>query len=338
MVYLLTLYICFSGATIEAADVNFDFKLRYDPRREDHKSVSDADISNLYSSLHKVKRKAVLFTGFPTSKSTNTSCPKSVVDAGEFFKENGDSDRISFIDNLVLTNDQSIVIEQCTRGQSNNEVWVEQRKGRLTASILHEVSNKMEDIVKNKITKTTPLGATVLGESQSIDHVPAIKYGRANENTARNLFFAMESQKHRNLKVEQCGLFVKSDRPYIAGSPDGIVSCNCCPKPVLEIKCPFTLADKSVKDGWKNLDYLNMNDNQILELNRKHPYYTQLQGQMAVIGLKMGHFFVWSPKGSLQTIVNFDPMFWVHLQEKLSTFFNAYIVPYLLSAKQLSKV
>ena len=81
-----------------------------------------------------------------------------------------------------------------------------------------------------------------------------------------------------------------------------------------------------------------MNDNQILELNRKHPYYTQLQGQMAVIGLKMGHFFVWSPKGSLQTIVNFDPMFWVHLQEKLSTFFNAYIVPYLLSAKQLSKV
>jgi hypothetical protein len=64
----------------------------------------------------------------------------------------------------------------------------------------------------------------------------------------------------------------------IAGSPDGIVSCNCCPKAVLEIKCPFTLADKSVKDGWKNLDYLNMNDKQILELTQKHPYYTQLQG------------------------------------------------------------
>ena len=146
MVYLLTLYICFSGATIEAADVNFDFKLKYDPRREDHKSVSDADISNLYSSLHKVKLSS--FTGFPTSKSTNTSCPKSVVDAGEFFKEDGDSDRISFIDSLGLTSDQSIVIEQCTRGQSNNEVWLEQRKGRLAASILHEVSNKMEDIAK----------------------------------------------------------------------------------------------------------------------------------------------------------------------------------------------
>ena len=94
------------------------------------------------------------------------------------------------------------------------------------------------------------------------------------------------------LKVEQCGLFVISDRPYIAGSSDRIVSYNYYSKAVLEIKCPFTLAEKSVKDGWKHLDYLNMNDKQILKLNQKHPYYTQLQGQMAVTGLKMGHFFV----------------------------------------------
>jgi hypothetical protein len=76
------------------------------------------------------------------------------------------------------------------------------------------------------------------------------------EITKRNVPFSCFSpwspQKHRNLKVEQCCLFVISDRPYIAGSPDGIVSYNCCPKAVLEIKCPFILADKSVKDGWNN--------------------------------------------------------------------------------------
>ena len=105
-------------------------------------------------------------------------------------------------------------------------------------------------------------------------------------------FSPWSPQKHRNLKVEQCGLFVKSDRPYIADNPDGIVSYNCCPTAVLEIKYPFTLLDKSVKDGWKHLDYLNMNDKQILELNQKHPYYIQLQRQMAVTGLKIGHCFV----------------------------------------------
>jgi hypothetical protein len=166
LVYLLNPCIfAFQEPQLKQYDFTFDFKLKYDPRREVHKSVSDADISSLYSFLHKVKPNAVLFTGFPTSKSTNTSCPKSVVDAGESFKEDGDSERISFIDSLDLTSDQSIVIEQCTRGQSNNEVWLEQRKGRLTASILHEVSNKMEDIVMHKITKTTPLVAKVFGKS-----------------------------------------------------------------------------------------------------------------------------------------------------------------------------
>ena len=179
-----------------------------------------------------------------------------------------------------------------------HEDKVTMRKGRLTASILQEASNKMEDIVKHKITKPTPLVANVLGKSQGIDHVPAITYGRANENTARNMFFALESPKTQKFKMEQRGLFIKSDRPYIAGSPDGIVSYNCCPKVVLEIKCPFTLADNSVKDGWKNLDYLNMNDKQILELNQKHPYYIQLQRKMAVKGLNMEHFFVWSLKRS----------------------------------------
>ena len=47
--------------------------------------------------------------------------------------------------------------------------------------------------------------------------------------------------------MEQCGLFVISDRPYIAGSSDGIVSYNCCPKAVLELKCPFILAISQLK-------------------------------------------------------------------------------------------
>ena len=99
--------------------------------------------------------------------------------------------------------------------------------------------------------------------------------------------------------MEQCGLFVKSDHPYISGSPDGIVAYSCCPTAVLEIKCPLTLADKSAKDGWKDVEYLNMNDKRILELNQKHPYYIQLERANGSDRSKMGHLFVWSLKGSL---------------------------------------
>ncbi|CAC5387142.1 unnamed protein product [Mytilus coruscus] len=259
-----------SGSTMDNAEINLQFKLKYDLRREDHKSVSDGQVEGLYSSLHRAE----------------TNCPKSMLNAGEIFAKNS-TDASSFINSLTLTDDQSILIakKKKTQGQSSNKFWLEQRKGRLTASILHEVSKKMNEIVKNKITKTTPLVAKVLGKTFNIDHVPAIKYGRAHENTARNLFLALESPKHRDFKVDHCGLFVK------AVSPDGIVSCLCCTKQVLEIKCPFSLANKSVVDGWKNLDYLRMNEStQRLELNQSHSYYTQMQAQMAVTGLKMGHF------------------------------------------------
>jgi hypothetical protein len=75
------------------------------------------------------------------------------------------------------------ILSLLPHGQSYNEVWLEQRKGILTASILQEVRNKMEDIVKHKITKPTPLVAKVLGKSQSIDHVPAIKKKKSPAST-----------------------------------------------------------------------------------------------------------------------------------------------------------
>jgi hypothetical protein len=71
-----------------------------------------------------------------------------------------------FTDSLDLTSDQSIVIEQFTRGQSNNEAWLEQRKGRLTASILHEESNKMEYKLEISASETD-LWSSLLGHTSA---------------------------------------------------------------------------------------------------------------------------------------------------------------------------
>ena len=44
-----------------------------------------------------------------------------------------------------------------------HEDKITMRKGRLGASILQEVSDKMEDIVKHKITKNNTLGSQSFG-------------------------------------------------------------------------------------------------------------------------------------------------------------------------------
>ncbi|VDI60598.1 Hypothetical predicted protein [Mytilus galloprovincialis] len=287
-----------SGATAqEDKDVNANFKMKFDPRREDHVVSTDAEVENLYASLYSVRPKSVLFTGFP-SLTKKMKYPDTIISSAEKFITSNIND-VDFVESLSLSSDEAALIEITTRGQSSNAQWMEQRKGRITASIIHEVGYKMSEIVKKKNVKTSPLVAKVCGKYKSIGHLESIKYGKNNEVTARNLFSILESQNHRNLKVDQCGLFVKADRPYIAASPDAIVTCTCCSsKATLEIKCPISVTDISIStEGWKKLDYLEMDEGK-LRLKQSHTHYTQVQTQMAVTGCKVAYFFVWSPKGS----------------------------------------
>jgi len=40
--------------------------------------------------------------------------------------------------------------------------------------------------------------------------------------------------------------------PFIGASPDGIISCLCCGKGVVEVKCPFSCKDKSLDEAVKD--------------------------------------------------------------------------------------
>jgi len=139
------------------------------------------------------------------------------------------------------------------------------------------------------------------------------------------LCVALPSQSHRNLKVEQCGLVVKPERPFIAATPDGIVSFNCCQKTVLEIKCPYVLSEESVSVGWRKLNFLECN-HEILSLKKTHRYFTQVQSQMSVTGCKSARILVWSSKGSLIINIEVDQIFWLSSQEKLVAFFTTYLL------------
>ena len=39
------------------------------------------------------------------------------------------------------------------------------------------------------------------------------------------------TMNHDGLQVQEAGLFVDMERPYIRASPDGIIKCNCCGLP-----------------------------------------------------------------------------------------------------------
>ena len=57
-------------------------------------------------------------------------------------------------------------------------------------------------------------------------------------------FLITEATKHRNFKVNKCGLFLGHKKSYIGASPDAVGSCKCHGLCVVEIKCPFSTRDK----------------------------------------------------------------------------------------------
>ena len=42
---------------------------------------------------------------------------------------------------------------------------------------------------------------------------------------------------HKSVKVNECGLCVAKNEPYMGATPDRLVTCDCCPNRVLELKC-----------------------------------------------------------------------------------------------------
>lgn len=79
-----------------------------------------------------------------------------------------------------------------------------------------------------------------MGYSTALD-TPSIQWGRNTEPKARAAFIAKESQKHAGFDVQMSGLVVLPEKPFLAASPDGIVSCLCCGSALFEVKCPWTL-------------------------------------------------------------------------------------------------
>ena len=144
------------------------------------------------------------------------------------------------IEKLSISNDTIKYIEYNTRNQLKNILWFNMRRERLTASKHHDVYTKINTLAKTTLTvkpKTTPLVSRILNPQMSVN-TPAIKWGIDHEEDALKAFYAENISKHVDFKTEKSGLFISSDKPFIAASPDGFMVCKCHGMLPLEIKMP----------------------------------------------------------------------------------------------------
>ena len=183
-----------------------------------------------------------------------------------------------------LTREQIQYIAERTRGQRQNPLWHELRRCRLTASnfglVLNAISSKrrMDYRVRDKLFGT-----------EDLTYLAPIRWGIENEKQAIESYV---TQHHHDVK--ETGLWLFPDG-YLGASPDGLVYDKDELVGIVEVKCPWRLHDTKIhqtKEWAKWLDYISPS----FMLSSSHPYYHQVQGELAATGAAWCDFFVWSPQ------------------------------------------
>ncbi|CAL9683155.1 unnamed protein product [Knipowitschia caucasica] len=212
-------------------------------------------------------------------------------------------------------------LHEATRDQSTSELWFLHRRGRVTASNAHSVLTGHR--TGNALVSESLLD-TILGEKQLNPDIIQVKYGRENEPAAVDCYVASQKKFHQNMKVEKSGIFILPDACFIAASPDRLVSCDCCGLGILEVKCPYKQAGKSVVE--MDLDYLTNG-----KLNPNHKYFTQVQVQMGVTQRFWCDFVIYLGKGIHIERIQFKEKLWHEAFQASEFYFRRVVAPALVT-------
>lgn len=220
-----------------------------------------------------------------------------------------------FIDNLQVTNPS--YIEENTRGQSDNLLWFNVRKHRLTSSNFGQVCKRKTGLSQTKFVDT-------LLTHKDLSNVSSIKYGKDNEAKAADKYVNYMKASGNPVKISESGVIVCQQMPWLAASPDRKVIDKGYG--LVEIKCPYTLRNLTPEEACKEPTFYCDLINGKPQLQRSHIYYYQIQGQLGICGLKWCDFVCFFTKGLIIERVQFDEHFWEAMITKLTAYYQQHIM------------
>lgn len=219
--------------------------------------------------------------------------------------------------------------------EQNTTEWHLQRRVRITASKVHRILHlSSKDAIMNFLLDTLWFEKSV--------NTKATQYGSDSESVACAQY-RDDCRVIPGYSVITTGLWGSSQHPELACSPDGLVldpRQNDTDKyGLLEIKCPFTLREHDVNDFQSVLTesqqktFCLMKGPNGLRLKSNHPYYSQVQMQLGVMGLQWCDFVVWSAGGYTVDRIRFDCHLWSEMKRKLLHFHHTILCPELFEMK-----
>ena len=164
-----------------------------------------------------------------------------------------------------------------------------------------------------------------------------MEWGVKNEALAKADYSRLAETKHQLFELDEAGLFIHPNYPHLGASPDGLVRCACCGDGIIEVKCPYSIRDRTPKQAANKAKfYLEPTENG-LQLSRSHQYYYQIQGQLAISQRWYCDFICWTPQGfHVERIERAEHVF-DEMLPKLTNFFVQVILPEILQPGSINK-
>ena len=241
---------------------------------------------------------------------------------------------IEFKKSLAVTMQQAREIEGKTRTQRHSPEWFSARRYRITASVFGIIYHRKPD---------TPPDALVtnLLEQRRITST-AIKWGIDHESEALKSYEEYQHKAgHTGLTVCLVGFHVSTSHPFLGASPDGGVydpSNVGEPYGFVEVKCPFKHRDNTPEQACTDPNFCSsLTSSGEISLKKRHSYYCQIQGQMAIGDRPWCDFIIYTSKGITIERVRYDQEFWEkNLLPKLEEYYDNCVAPEIVSPVRIA--
>lgn len=160
-------------------------------------------------------------------------------------------------------------------------------------------------------------------------------YGNEHEESAINDYIISQTTSKSVVTVARSGLIVRRDEPWLACSPDGLISNSSTPdKGLLEVKCPLSCSSMSFEEAAKSASFCLKREKDSFTLRQSHSYFYQIQHSLLVTRLLWADFIVWSPTEMFVQRVHADQSLQNRMLLKLKCFFQTHLLPALFAEVQ----
>ena len=242
-----------------------------------------------------------------------------------------------YFSNLKLSYDEMEAIEAATQGQTDNDLWFALHNGRITSSRFGEIIHRRQSTDSRRLVKD------IMSYGGRMQHAPPqIRWGRENKDAARKCYIANRKACGEYMVVESTGLRLLPEKAYLGASSDGSViytNIDTCCVGCLEVKCPYSiegnvtvqLTPEEIEKKYGNKFFMRRGDDMMLHLPKTHPYYAQVQGEMAILNVEWCDFVVFSNDSVIVDRILADYDYWKKICDTLDEFYMKHVIPEILS-------